>query len=82
MEAGTLNTLNTLEIQPKNGAGYHATFTGGTFNVADHAVLDLTGGVDSYIYYTGTYTGSGAGTVSLNSGTLNINGSGGATQRR
>jgi hypothetical protein len=50
--------------------------TGGTFTVAAGATLDLTGGT-SFHSLTGTYTGSGAGTVALASGTLNI-GTGGA----
>jgi hypothetical protein len=40
----------------------------GTFIVASGAVLDLTGGNDPY--WAGLVTGSGAGTVSLRSGTL------------
>ncbi|MBV9124869.1 MAG: Ig-like domain repeat protein, partial [Planctomycetes bacterium] len=61
------------------GAG---TSTGGTFTVAPNATLDLTGdstnGFSNDMVYTGTYTGSGAGTVALAGGTLNI-GPGGAT---
>jgi|GEM_PF-4515988 len=51
--------------------------TGGAFNVNGTAsMLNITGG--STPTWTGTYTGSGTGTVSLNSGTLQI-GAGGAT---
>ncbi|HEV3312010.1 MAG TPA: CARDB domain-containing protein, partial [Chloroflexota bacterium] len=48
-----------------------ATFTGGVvFNVDAGATFDLTGGqTDSY---GGTLTGSGAGTVQLSSGTLDV----------
>jgi YD repeat-containing protein len=46
--------------------------TGGTFTVAASAVLDLTGGGTSA--YTGSYTGSGGGTVQLSSGTLDATG--------
>jgi len=45
--------------------------TNGTFNVAAGAVLDLTGGFVGTGYY-GTYTGSGAGQVQLNSGAIEI----------
>jgi uncharacterized repeat protein (TIGR01451 family) len=52
--------------------------TAGTFIVAANATLDLTGGSSAASTLTGTYTGSGAGTVLLHSGVLSI-GSGGAT---
>ncbi len=52
------------------------TDLGGTFTVGSGSVLDLTGG--SNPTFTGTYTGSGAGFVQMNTGTLTI-GSGGAT---
>jgi RHS repeat-associated protein len=45
------------------------TFNGGvTFNVGQGAVVDLTGG--NAVTYSGTLTGSGAGTVELSSGVL------------
>ena len=46
--SGTLDVeTGTLTFKPQNGAGYHGTFTGGTFKVAAaDAKLDLTGGVD------------------------------------
>ena len=76
--SGTLDVeAGTLMLKPQHLVGYNGTFTGGTFNVAAGATLDLTGGLTSSSY-TGTYTGSGAGKISLNSGTLVI-GSGGAT---
>jgi hypothetical protein len=54
------------------------TNTGGTFTVAAGAALDLTGGQS--VSYSGTFTGSGAGQVQLNGGTLNAaGGSGGVT---
>ncbi len=56
---------------PVSGAG-----TGATFNVAQGADLDLTGG--HTVTYTGAYSGTGPGTVSLASGTLSV-GAGGAT---
>ena len=71
---GTLDVeKGTLTLQPLTALGNYSTFTGGTFKVvAADAVLDLTGGFDGHFYYTGTYHGSGDGTVSLNSGTLGI----------
>jgi hypothetical protein len=63
-------TAGTLSL---NGGG---TDTGGTFTVSGGATLDLTGGSSPTL--TGTYTGSGAGIVSLASGTLVI-GAAGAT---
>src|SRR5262249_51013453 len=50
------------------------TFTGGTFNVATGATLNIS----TTVNMTGSYTGSGAGTVALAGGTLNI-GAAGAT---
>lgn len=77
--SGTLDVeTGTMTLHPQNRVDYHETFTGGTFNVAAGATLGLTGGVTDNNNYTGTYTGSGAGTVSLKSGTLSI-GSDGAT---
>jgi hypothetical protein len=52
------------------------TSTGGTFNVSKGATLDLTGGTT--VAYQGSYTGSGAGTVALEHGTLQV-APGGAT---
>jgi hypothetical protein len=62
----TVNT-GTLVLAPVGG-----TNTGGTFTVATGAILDLTGGQS--VSYGGTYTGSGAGQIQLNSGTLNAAG--------
>jgi hypothetical protein len=63
----------TLVLEPAGG-----TSTGGTFTVAATDVLDLTGG--QTVSYAGTYTGTGAGQVQLNSGTLVVaGGAGGAT---
>ena len=44
-------------------AASSGTSTGGAFNVAQGASLDLTGGAS--VNYAGSYTGSGAGTVAL-----------------
>lgn len=52
--------------------------SGGTFNVATGAVLDLTGGSSNANTLVGTYTGSGGGNVQLSSGSL-ATGLGGAT---
>jgi RHS repeat-associated protein len=59
------------KLQLQNGNN-----TGGTFTVAEGATLDLTGGASAT--YSGTYTGSGPGTVTLSSGFL-VAGSSGAT---
>ena len=76
--SGTLDVeTGTLTLQPHTNIGLIGSMTGGTFDVVAGAVLDLTGGSSAGLY-TGTYTGSGAGVVSLNSGTLAI-GQGGAT---
>jgi hypothetical protein len=77
------NTGGTLEVDSGTltlaggPTGALGTSTGGTFTVAANATLDLTGGSSSHVF-TGSYTGSGAGTVLLQSGTLDI-GTGGAT---
>ena len=56
--SGTLDVeAGTLMLKPQHLVGYNGTFTGGTFNVAAGATLDLTGGLTSSSY-TGTYTGS------------------------
>jgi hypothetical protein len=70
--SGTIDVeTGTIKLQTSGGVN-----TGGIFTVAGSAVLDLTGG--NTVTYKGSYTGSGAGTVSLNSGDL-VMGSGGAT---
>ena len=77
--SGTIDVeTGTLTLQPQIAHGTYGSFTGGTFDVAAGATLDLTGGSIGNSYYTGTYTGSGAGKISLNSGALAI-GQGGAT---
>ena len=63
-------TSGTLRL---SGGG---TDLGGTFTVSSGDMLDLTGGSSPTL--TGTYTGSGGGTVRLASGTLVV-GAGGAT---
>src|SRR5579884_1335852 len=65
----------TLALAIGNNLG-NPVNTGGVFTVSQGATLDLTGG--SNPFFTGTYTGSGAGTVLLGSGTLDT-GLGGAT---
>jgi hypothetical protein len=71
---GVINVQSgKLILAPAGGSS-----NGGTFTVAASAALDLTGGKS--VNYAGTYTGSGAGHVQLNSGTINVvGGSGGAT---
>ena len=69
MGVSFLNNNGTIEVDSGTlslAAG--GTSTDGTFNVASGAVLDLTGG--SNPTWAGEVSGSGAGTVSLNSGTL------------
>ena len=51
------------------------TSTGGAYTVASEATLDLTGTSTTH-GYSGTYTGSGAGTVLLDVGTITINSTG------
>src|SRR5262249_13914321 len=51
------------------------TSTGGTYNAAANSVLDLTAGSTQTL--TGTYTGSGAGTVQFSGGTLSLGVAGG-----
>jgi RHS repeat-associated protein len=63
--AGGTITVNSGQLTLDDG-----TSTGGTYNVAATAVLDLTGGGTQN--YTGTFTGSGAGTVRLGSGIINV----------
>jgi len=63
------NSDGTIEVDSGTlslAAG--GTSASGTFNVAAGAVLDLTGG--SSPTWSGLVNGSGAGTVSLNSGTV------------
>lgn len=49
---------------------YGGNSTGGTYNVGAASILDLTSG--QTVNYTGTYTGSGAGTVRLATGTISV----------
>jgi hypothetical protein len=68
----------TLQLDCRLDTG--GSSTGGTFDAAKGAVLDLTGGGGalSTNVFTGTYTGSGQGTVLLGSGAFVV-GAGGAT---
>ena len=62
---GTI-TVNSGQLTLTDG-----TSSGGTYNVLDpNAILDLTGGGTQN--YTGTFTGSGTGTVRLGSGIINV----------
>ena len=63
-QGGTIQ-VDTGTLAMAAGGG---TSTGGVFNVAQNATLDLTGG--GSVSYSGAYTGSGAGTVSLSHGYL------------
>jgi hypothetical protein len=72
------NTGGTVDAQAGTiMLGDGGTDTGGTFDAAKGATVDLTGG-SSTPTMTGTYGGSGSGTVALQDGQLNI-GTGGAT---
>jgi len=71
-QGGTIEVdSGTISLQSAGG-----TSSGGDFIVAAGAILDLTGG--NTVAYAGSYHGSGAGAVSLDSGTLAV-GTGGAT---
>ena len=79
----TLQNSGTLMGMTFNvGQGTTVDLTGGTytggvvFNVAQGATVDLTGG--QTVTYSGTLTGSGAGTVQFSGGTLPV-GLGGVT---
>jgi hypothetical protein len=66
----TFNNQNgTIEVDSGTlSLAFGGSSSNGTFNVASGAVLDLTGG--SSPTWAGQIIGSGAGTVSLNSGTI------------
>jgi uncharacterized repeat protein (TIGR03803 family) len=72
--------INSAQITVDTGtlalASAGGTSTGGAFNVSQGATLNLTGGAS--VAYTGTYTGTGQGTVALSAGTLAV-GADGAT---
>jgi RHS repeat-associated protein len=65
VDTGTINLATTGGVS-----------TGGTFNVAQGATLDLIAG--QTVTYSGTFSGSGAGTVLFSSGTIEV-GVGGVT---
>jgi hypothetical protein len=68
---GTVEVLTgTLNL-----SGINSSTSGGDFTVASGAVLDLNGGSGTHTY-TGSYTGTGAGTVRLNGGTLAVGAAG------
>ena len=62
----------TISLAPAGG-----TSTGGAFSIAQYAALSIAGGSGNSTF-TGTYTGSGSGSVVLASGQINI-GTAGAT---
>ncbi len=63
-QSGTVEVdSGTLQLPVDNN---HGTSTGGVFDVAAGALLDLGGNG----FFTGTYTGTGAGTVRLSAGAL------------
>ncbi len=62
-QGGTVEVDSGILQMPINQT---STSTGGTFNVAAGALLDLGDGQ----HFTGTYTGSGAGVVEVSQGTL------------
>ena len=69
---GDVFTGATFNVPPNDHislTGGH--YDGGTFNVAQGATVDLTGG-QSLVYFGGTLSGSGAGTLLLASGGLNV----------
>jgi hypothetical protein len=68
-EAGTLDVRTGGLTIAGGGAS-----TDGTFTVASAAVLNLTGGYGAPITYSGTYTGSGGGTVVFGGGTISTGG--------
>ena len=73
------NTGGTIDVQHGTFqivGSNQATSTGGTFTLSNNSTLDLTGGGTTV--FTGTYTGSGSGTVSVGTGTLQV-GAAGAT---
>jgi protocatechuate 3,4-dioxygenase beta subunit len=73
------NQGGTIDVQSGTLAfAVGGTSTGGTFQVAQGATLRLDGGDGSIGTLTGTYTGSGQGTISLDNHTVTI-GSAGAT---
>jgi hypothetical protein len=64
-------TIQVLTGQITLGSPSGGASVNGVFNVSAGAVLDLTGGFDPF--YSGVFTGSGAGQVQVNSGALGIN---------
>jgi len=71
--SATISVPQLPQGVPINLAG---AYNSDTFNVAQGATLDLTGGQN--VTYTGSFKSSGAGTITLDGGTLSI-GIGGAT---
>ena len=73
-QGGTVEATSGL-ISPAGGG----TDTGGTYIAEDGATIDLSDGTEGNVStYSGTYTGSGDGTINIGSGELEI-GSGGRT---
>ena len=72
---GTIDVrTGTLALATEQSSRSSSLSTGGTFNVAAGSVLDLTS--DQHPTYTGTYTGSGAGTVGSGRTATSTRGSG------
>ena len=72
-QGGTVEVdSGTLQLPTNTGS---STSTGGTFNVAAGALLDLGGGG----HFTGTYTGGGGGTVRFSAGSFYTDNKTGAT---
>ncbi len=65
---GTVEVDSGTLLLPTNSNIHNTLSTGGNFVVAANALLDLGSGE----IYTGTYTGSGAGTVRLSAGTVSL----------
>lgn len=72
------NVGGTIDVQTGTLMLNSGTSTGGTYNAAAGGLLDITGGGGAQQNISGTFTGSGAGTVRFSGGTLNIL-AGGAT---
>lgn len=76
-DGGTIDVLaGTLQIAGvRSPPVVGGVSTGGVFNVATGAVLDLTY-LQHTVRYAGNYTGSGGGTIRVQSGTLQVDSSG------
>ncbi|MHB8954814.1 MAG: RHS repeat-associated core domain-containing protein [Pirellulaceae bacterium] len=76
-EGGTIDVQRgTLQISGPLNSMVGGLSSGGIFTVSAGAVLDLTG-LERTVRYSGIYTGSGAGTIRVRAGVLQV-GAGGA----